>query len=221
MPLPYNLNFPESLDFMRNSQPLMLQNYASIFTFIIEDHAGFNDPIDTPGEHLQMTFPQLTATPPVNPTASLPILFTQASPSYVGGDEIALFIQNSLNVINGFSEGQISEEFFDEGLPNWIVLPSGIILKWVFVPEIQNDNPVQTYTWLSESSGKPFTQQFWSIVIPLQGSPARPLDDSNSVAYVTSLTPTQVNYAIWQKALFNNHPDRGINPAVIIFSIGV
>ena len=60
--MPYNLNFPQALDFMRDSQPLMLTNYASIFTFVGQDHVNFNNGANS-GKHEQLTFPLLAADP--------------------------------------------------------------------------------------------------------------------------------------------------------------
>lgn len=212
MPLPYNLNFPEALDYMRDSQPLMLENYASIFTFIGTDHVQFNSVISTPGYHMQMTFPELTANPPVDPNASTPVLFAQVSP-FTGF--LQLFIQNSLNQINGFSD-----RFFP-GLPggqvNWLTLPSGIVLKWVFVPALQSDQIPLTYTWGNQPLEKPFTQQLWSIVIPLESADPT----QNAMAYVTSLTANQVNYTMFAKAGNQIGVRPFPYPACIIFSIGV
>ena len=214
MPLPYNLNFPEALDYMRDSQPLMLENYASIFTFIVEDHVPFNDGIDRPGQHLQMTFPEIVA--PANPTASLPVLFGQLSNN---SQVTQLFIQNALNSINGFSDSLMSP--IGLGRINWAVLPSGIVLKWVFLPAIHVSSPpiVQTYTWGNQLIEKPFTQQFWSIVVPLQSNPNQDFPASENMIYVTSLTPSQVNYTVWFNQIFGSQQAR--IPERIIFSIGV
>jgi len=126
---------------------------------------------------------------------------------------LQLFIQNSLNQINGFSDR------FIPGMPggqvNWLTLPSGIVFKWVLVPSIEPNTNIQTYTWGNNPLEKPFTQQFWSIVIPIQ-----PADtNQNSMAYVTSLTPTQVNYTVWRNPTFQAIAFP--TPALIIFSIGV
>jgi hypothetical protein len=210
MALPYNLNFPEALDFMRDSQPLMLENYASIFAFIAVDHVPFNNGVNTPGQHLQMTFPTLTNTPPVPPASGLPTLFAQDSP-FTGFTQ--LFIQNALGSINGFSDR------FIPGLPhgqvNWLTLPSGVVFKWVLVPSIDSNLVPLTYTWGTNPLEKPFTTQFWSIVIPLQSADP----NQNVMAYVTSLTANTVNYTMFSNANFQLRPSP--YPACIIFSIGV
>lgn len=206
MPLPYELYFPQALDFMRDSQPLMLTNYASIFTFINTDHVPFNSGVNTPGQHMQMTFPELAA----DPTASNNYTFYNKTSPF--SNLIALFMQDSFANVIGFSDKNIRPQ----GEACWVQLPSGVIIKWVVLPVLSTSQP-RTLVWQQLGDTKPFSTQFWAAVFTKSSTGNF---DSNQVSYITSvLNPAQVGYMSWTRASFNVPVT--VTDQLVIVAIGV
>lgn len=206
--MPYNLNFPQSLDFMRDSQPLMLTNYASIFTFIGQDHVNFNNGANS-GKHNQLTFPLLDADPA--PT-SMWRIYEKISPF---SNVIQLFTQNAANVVAGFTDKNI----LPSGQVSWVQLPSGIILKWVILPAITSGTNPQTMVWSHYGDTRPFTTQYWATAI-LNSQTAT--DDTLGMAYVNSVaTSTQVTYNVWNRASMIIGVPLVSLPPRTVFAIGV
>lgn len=203
----YNLNFPLAVDFMRDSQPLMLENYASVFGFIGADHVAFNNGADS-GKHNQVTSP-LSATDPDD--QEMWILYNKMS-SF--SNIIQLFVKTALNDVNGFSDFRINAQ--NTGLPSWVQLPSGVIIKWQNSPSISQDLPGgNTHNWTNNSLSKPFTQQFWAAVFPGQST-------DKAIAYVDNIsTPSFVHYHMYIQAgnTIGNLPSGGVS--YLIVAIGV
>lgn len=215
MPLPYNLDFPQAVDFMRDSQPLMLTNYASIFTFIGTDHAQFNTA--NAGDHNQMTFPIIPEPPTPNNNNVLVAAFNEIG--NVGN--IALFIMNAAGVISGFSNGAFSDPVAS-GEVNFIQLPSGLILKWAFIPATTIPRNPQVFQWSTHEDPKPFTTQYWAIVIPNSYGFSTDISGGGQLAYVISVSnPDQITYNVFQRAGMLI----GVRPIAlyprIVFAIGV
>lgn len=202
----YELNFPQPTDYMRDSQPLMLINYAAIFNFIGADHAQFNTP--NAGDHNQMTFPLLNEFPANNGNEML----------FAGADDFTnnimrLFIMNAAGVANSFDDRFITP--LNQGLTNYIQLPSGIIFKWAFsnAGEISG---VVTHEWDEPGIPGAFTTQLWATVFYINTGNG----DIDRVSYVTDITnPNAVSFITWQRDSFNQLQTSLAN--TVVFAIGV
>lgn len=202
MALPYNLNFPQSTDYMRDSQPLMLDNYASIFTFMGADHINFN--LANAGFHRQMTFPQLESAPESN--AKEMLYATETSVTEV----LRLFIQTAAGVSNSFDDRFLAA--LNLGGTNYIQLPSGVILKWGLSNAVGTG--IVTHTWDLPDQQGAFTTQLWAIAF-VSGN-----GDNNRAVYITDISdPNNVSFINWQRNAFDIQQPAATN--TVLFAIGV
>jgi hypothetical protein len=216
--MPYNLNFPQAPDYMRDSQPLMLTNYASIFTFINADHVPFNSGFDTPGNHQQMTFPILDTDVASNGNWQL---YGKKVPSAPFATFLQLFAMNPAGVVRGFTDSRIVE---DGHLVSFVQLPSGIILKWLILPMTGFISNPNTVVWANYEDTKPFTNQYWAIVVSYNTTPS-PIgggyDDEDIIYYVISTLAGSTTYnAFERKGAFIGITPNDM-PLRLVFAIGV
>ncbi len=208
--MPYHLTFPQALDWMRDSQPLMLDNYAAIFHFMGEDHVQFNNGANS-GKHNQLTFP-LVGTDPVN--QAMWILFNRMG-TIPGDMSPRVFAKTPTNTVQGFSDRSLEA---NQSVVNFIQLPSGIILKWVQLAEITNQTNPHIVTWSHYVDPKPFTTQYWAAVVPYELRPD--LTRDQVIFYVTDVSnPLQVSYTSFVRSEFNTTQPR--LPLRLLFAIGV
>lgn len=201
----YNLNFPLPLDMMRDSQPLMLENFSEIYNFFGVDHFNFDTaiiPSPSAGKHVKLTMTQQNKDTIPAPDAT-DYFFFQALSALTNSNQ--LYSKDSLGNIFQFSDALLDE---NEQV-NWFSLPSGLIVKWVdVVVDFDLDTGGQqgqseyTLTWPLLAKYKPFTNQYWGIVLPVQESGSLGI---RTVAYVNEISdPTKVRWNLWLSSRFNN-----------------
>lgn len=117
MSLPYTNNKPEAADKLKNSQPVIRENFNSIKSFLEVDHKAFADA--TSGKHSQVTLPRLAA-PPAAGVNELTLYTKEVS----GRTE--LFYKRD----NDATEHKISSTGGSAGANHWTNLPNGMIAKW-------------------------------------------------------------------------------------------
>ena len=203
---------------MRDSQPLMLANYAAIFDFINADHVPFNSGFDTPGDHQQMTFPVLSADVASNGNWQL---YSKSSPSALPAILLQLFAMNAAGLIRGFTDSKIVP---DGHLVSFVQLPSGIIFKWLLLPKVSFQANPNTVVWANYQDTKPFTNQYWAIVVSynetMQELPPG-FRDEDIIYYVISTLAGSTTYNAFQRegTIIGITPN--IMPLRLVLAIGV
>lgn len=207
--MPYTLNFPQALDFMRDSQPLMLGNYASIFNFIGQDHVPFNSGGQS-GKHAQLTFPISPQDPP--PTNEWKMYAKSVN------NLIQIFTESALNTVIPFGEKNINQR----GLVSSVKLPSGIIIKWLEIPIWDQGQIGRQVVWsLVGGDTMPFTTQYWAAVF-LEYQGVNPGTDLWQYASVFDISdPTKLIYTQWFRSPTILTGVRHAAYPVLIVAIGV
>ena len=124
MPFPYNAVIPQATDEPRNSQPLILQNFASIQDLINVNHGGFS--AATAGMHPFMTMPA---------QAAAPALYATGMQMYTKNGTVSgipeLYAKRANGTVLNCTEGLLAAG------NGWASLPCGLKIAWgLFFAEI-------------------------------------------------------------------------------------
>jgi hypothetical protein len=201
--MPYNLNFPLPLDFMRDSQPLMLQNYTEIPNFISQDHFDFADP--NQGKHQWSTYTLQDVNNVQNDDPNSVVLFNATN---TATKAIQLFLRTSANALVEFN----GINTFNNPHYGYFTLPSGLIIKYMsfnvalnLPPFTNNGQRVLQINWPTEENTRPFNTQLWAAVFPLFGADIPDITGATLTYCVNDISnPNQVLANVWVTALFNN-----------------
>lgn len=190
--LSYYNNIPTATQLLRDSQPLMLANFASIMTLIDQNHVDFADPNNAGMHNLLQMVPQsnLSANRPVAPTSGM-VLYN-AIPNAADDTQFPVTLATSeLNLIRqgGSSILPITASILSGATPTvfqpgWTYLPSGIILKWSGNITATGQ---QTITF-PVGAGIPVFGTCLTVLVSIaEGSPGT---DVNHAIRVTGVNPT-------------------------------
>ena len=141
----YNKAIPAAGDRLKDSQPQILENFATISALLGVDHviSPWNDPADptmtNQGKHNQVTLPEQTVVPTV--AANEMGLYTKEQDSVS-----QLFVRREgpggteINITNDVSKA----------IEGWTRLPNGLIVKWGYVvitPATAKDALIPAYSY--------------------------------------------------------------------------
>jgi len=195
--LSYYNNIPTATQLLRDSQPLMLANFASIMTLIDQNHVDFADPNNAGMHNLLQMVPQSNAlaNQPTAPTGGM-VLYN-AIPNVAADANFPVTLTNSeLNLVRQGSAAVLpitasilngsSPTVFQ---PGWTYLPSGILLKWSANVTATGQ---QTITFPTGADIPVFGTCLTVLVSIAEGTPGT---DLNHAIRVTGVNPT--NFAVY------------------------
>ena len=117
MPLAYNGTIPAATDEPRNSQPLMLQNFASILSLINVNHGTFASA--TAGMHPLLSMPV---------QAAVPALLATGMQVYTKNGAVSgvpeLYVERANGAVLNCTEGLLA------AVSGWASLPCGLKIAW-------------------------------------------------------------------------------------------
>ncbi len=203
----YNLNFIDPRDFLEKSQPGLLENFAQIESFIAQDHETFGAADE--GKHKQLTMPQS----PALPVGTDWLLYAGLSGNT---NLLESLMRDPAGVTRSLTDANIAAKQRDK----WIILPSGIVIKWVTRRISTPFDTLSSYQWGTAPKDRPFNNQYWAIVVPNDNLAV----DDRITAYVTNISDaSKVEFRLWNRTPptgFFPQPYNGTTAKVSIIAIG-
>jgi hypothetical protein len=160
--MPYNKAIPAAGDRLKDSQPQLLQNFATISALLGVDHviSPWTDPAtEGQGKHNKVTMPEQAVAPAAGPTTA--------------ADEMALYTkqENSVSQLFVRREGDGTEinltNDVGKAVEGWTRLPNGLIVKWGYVvvtPATARDALIPVHAYPTDAAIPVFTTVYTVLI---------------------------------------------------------
>ncbi len=132
--MPYQNNIPKSTDQLSQSQSDILNNFATLDTWVNVDHGGLNAAAGLQGTHFKVSMPVQGAAPVFPTPGTTTGFFTINSGALITNKSETYVHKQRQGVANGvdipMTASILSNNAGPGSIAGWTYLPSGILLKW-------------------------------------------------------------------------------------------